>query len=109
MSKITEQERTEAITRLTELFPRGSYVSTVRMWRNRNGDKHDILVLAPYEGSTGIARVSYMVAMAGVGTLSRRSQAVTIGGGGLDPAYALVDSLSRTLYGEGNQLRLNAL
>lgn len=100
--KPTPQERQEASDDLRALFPRGSRVTTVVRHVTPSGMSRSIQVLAVTEH--GIADVSYLVQRATYLRLDTRHPGLKINGAGMDVAFALVYTLSRTIYGDGYAL-----
>lgn len=94
-----ERERTEAIGKLREMFPPGTYASTLVRHVSRSGMMRSISVIR--NGEHGPEDISWLVARATGQRVHRDYGGVVVGGCGMDMGYHLAYSLSRTLYPEG--------
>jgi hypothetical protein len=92
------KEREDAKTHLRELFPPGSFVSTVTRHVSRSGMQRTISVLATKDGE--IRDVSWAVARALDWRFDRDRGGVKVNGCGMDMGFHLVHSLSYSIYGE---------
>lgn len=95
---MSTQEQTDAIAELRKLFPVGSTVPTILRHVSKSGMSRAISVIGPTLGD-----VSHLVARAGVAKLDRAHGGLKMGGCGMDMGFALVYSLSRTLYPNGHK------
>jgi hypothetical protein len=92
--------RDNARHQLRELFPVGSTVNTQLLHVSRSGMLRSIAVLVP--GKNGAVRdVSYLVAEATGSKIHKPTGGVAMGGCGMDMGFALVYSLGRSLYPDG--------
>lgn len=109
MSKASQKDRDEAITRLRELLQPGDTVHTILRHVSRSGMSRSISVIiaapADYKATPGDTYepvdISYFVAVATGMSLDTRHDGVRIGGCGMDMGFALVYSLSHALWPDG--------
>ena len=103
MSRISKQDRDESIALLREQFPKGSTVWTILANVSRSGMMRHIRVLSL--SPDGPRYWSYHAARAlGWPLTTKGEDAVKVSGCGMDMGFHLADSLSRTLYGDGQSL-----
>lgn len=102
----SKSERAEAIERLREFLNPGDTVHTVLRNVSRSGMSRsiDAYVFKHDERSDTMVKhwLSYSVAKAGIGTWDNARECVKMGGTGMDMGFALVYSLSATLYPDGH-------
>jgi len=104
MNKITADEKADAITRLTVMFPKNSPVHTVVRNVSASGMTRSISVLHHEDGSEIIEDVSYLVRRALGLQVDPKRGGVKVQGAGMDMSFHLVYSLAQALYGDGYAL-----
>ena len=92
----TSAERTEALGKLREMFPRGSRVHVVLRHVSRSGMLRHISVLHAQNGT--IRDVSYLVARALDYRRDLDDGGIVVHGAGMDMGFELVYNLSMALY-----------
>lgn len=105
-----EQEKQEQKARLREWMPEGSTVYTILRHVSASGMSRDISLVVPWAdewGKVGFIHPNYGASKVLGGRLVTKngSDAIRIGGGGMDMGFHLVYSLSHALY--GNEYALN--
>jgi hypothetical protein len=104
-----EQEKQEQKARLREWMPEGSTVYTILRHVSASGMSRDISLVVPWideSGKVGFIHPNYGAAkILGDRLVSKNgSDAIRIGGCGMDMGFHLVYSLSHALYGNGYAL-----
>jgi hypothetical protein len=104
-----EQEKQEQTARLREWMPEGSTVYTILRHVSASGMSRDISLIVPRideNGKVGFIHPNYVAAkVLGDRLVSKNgSDAIRIGGCGMDMGFHLVYSLSYALYGNGYAL-----
>jgi len=93
--------QTEALDQLRTLLPTGSTVRTILRHVSRSGMSRSIS-LVYVDPAGAVHDLDYLAVCAGVAKLDRQHGGLKVGGCGMDMGYALVYSLSRTLYPHGH-------
>lgn len=93
------QERTDALTRLREMFPVGSTAYTVLRGVSRSGMTRKIDVYAMTDGEPGA--VTYLVSQVTSFRRDRQSGALVVPGCGMDLGFHVVYAMSLNLYPDG--------
>lgn len=89
----------EAITELRGLLPVGTTVGTILRHVSASGMTRHISPVLVQDGN--VRDLTWNVVKAGIAKESARYQGVTLGGAGMDMGFALVYSISRTVYRDG--------
>lgn len=97
MTKAQQSERDEKIAELRETLKPGTTVYTLLRNVSRSGMSRDMDVYV-MEGNEP-RRITWSVAKAADLTYNTKSEAIRMGGCGMDMGFALVYNLSRALYG----------
>lgn len=100
--RYTEEERTDAVDHLREIYPKGSTVLTILRHKSDSGMSRVISVVQ-VDGDT-VRDWSYRVARAVNEKFSERYDGVVVHGAGMDMGFDLVYRLATALYGDGYAL-----
>ena len=104
MTKTQQSERDEAVANLRETLKPGDKVVTILRGVSRSGmnRKIDVYKLRP-DGKGGVdrLRLSWWIGKATSFTYDRKSEALSIGGCGMDMGFHVVYELSRALWPDG--------
>lgn len=96
-------DKNYAADRLREMFPVGSTARTKVLHVSRSGMSRTVAVVG-VDPKTGEAEdVSYLVAAVTGMSFDRNHGGVKVGGVGMDMAFHVVYSMSRTLYPDGHR------
>lgn len=101
MTKLQQSERAEACAELRETLKPGTTVYTILRNVSRSGMSRDIDVYV-MEGNEP-RRITFTVAKAAGMTYNKKSEAIRVGGCGMDMGHHVVYNLSRSLYREDHK------